>query len=90
MRLQVEICSGVYAFKLFESHWKVELNITSCICIMCKIHVIMKPVFFPPQDPVIYATESFFSFQCSYHSISVPGFTKKLHLHLFKLPHSKK
>src|SRR3954470_19695021 len=75
-------------FHFFKTNREFVLNIQSGICIMSKFAVIMKLIF------LTWNTKTQMPFQSFFLPVFVPFFLcartyKKLHLHLFKLPHSE-
>ena len=83
---QIEIGSGMNTFQLFEAHREIKLNISRSIGVMSEIQMVVKPEFLGWNSQVMVPFHSFFfPILVPLQFLAWPN--KKLHLHLFELPH---
>src|SRR5450759_3377279 len=76
------------SFDLFKSERKFKFNISSSICIMCKLYMIVKTIIFASE------TKSLMPLHPCLFPFFKPlkltaGLYEELHFHLFKLPHTE-
>ena len=88
MLAQVEVCTAMNTFYLFETKRHFKLNIGSCICIVSQLLMVMVTIFCIAQAHCLMPFQaSLFPFLEPIHLFARAN--KKLHFHLFELAHTE-